>query len=420
MRHIAGCGLGLVLVSAGCAADVESAKGIEQDQFDLYESKADSFGHPTEHGELTFGAPQEAELDGEAFYHAWDFALSDAARVELRVELVTANLDSVMYLYRKSEETGRFGRYIARNDDYDGSVASRIAKELEAGDYRVLVKGYKREIRGSFRVHGQCEGPGCVRRECDTGAFESFPDAAAASCGAVVSDALSAPVRQRGSTSSTLAERCTLPDLARRAVELYYSYWGGAAGWDAIEPYEDEPVELNVAWRITADGSALIGVDAGGDEDALDVLFDPEGRVVAYYQHNQSPDFELYCEDTAGVEEECFSLYLQSSDRAADDETQRAEDVTAADAREKLDRVAFLAFEEYGRQLGLRGGETVSVTWTSWDNGGGWGWESAGRVTLETDGQPAHTYDLAAASTTQWLFTVRAEGSEPALVCREM
>lgn len=411
--------VGVLLAVAGCAADVGSVKGAEQDGFDLYESKADSFGRPTEHGELAFGIPNEAALDGEAFYHAWDFTLSGEARVALRVELVTPNLDTVMYLYRRDADSGRWGRYIARNDDYEGSVASKLERELADGEYRVLVKGYKRELRGSFVVLGQCDGPGCVARACDLESYEPFPGAADASCGELLSSAVAAPVTQEGSAGVTLAERCSLPDLARRAVELYYSYWDGYVGWSEIEPYEDEPAHLDVSWSVRSDGAAYVRVDAGGDEDALDVIFDASGDVVAHYQHNQSPDLGLYCDDPVGVDTECGFLYLDATARTEAAERQGAEDVRAADAREKLERVAFLAYEEYARALDLSADATVSVEWTAWDAGEWASWETAARVTLSAEGQPSRTYELAAASTTQWLFVERTE-TDATFVCREL
>jgi hypothetical protein len=68
--------------------------------------------------------------------------------------------DTVLYLYKESERG--WGSYIARNDDYGDTTYSQIVRSVDAGRYRVLVKGYKAETRGKFKVTVGCTGDGCA------------------------------------------------------------------------------------------------------------------------------------------------------------------------------------------------------------------------------------------------------------------
>jgi len=416
----------LVLLGAAlllhCVGD-SSVKGDEDDAFDDYEEKEDSFYNPTQHGELVFGLPSDAEIDDDHLYHAWDFSLAAQAQVDLRVNLVTPNLDTVMYLYRRDPESGNWGRYIARNDDAEGTVASQLVETLEAGEYRVLIKGFKRTLRGRFQLIAECSGEGCQRAECDLESYAGMPDPVADSCGDMLSTALSGTIEGQSSTYVTLAERCSLPERARIGVELYYSYWDDIVGWeDAFGYYDDEPVSLDVSWRELSNGSSFVSVDGGGDEAAMDFLINSDGFLVSYFQHNQSPDFGLFCESGERyADEECGYLYLDSMLHREDDEQSGSEaEITDANARDVLGRVPFLAYEEYLRSLELPADTAVVVQFTTWDNPEGWGWETAGRVTVQAQGQPAHNYELVGTSSSQWLFTVK-KGDEPASFdCREL
>lgn len=161
MNHRRFVFLPILAALAGCAVESGAAKGAEDGSFDDYEGgKADSFYRPTEHGTLVFGIPQRAALTDEGLFHAWDFVLDGEGSVLL--ETAPESLDTVMYLYRRDPGTERWGRYVARNDDSEGSLGSRIAEELDAGEYRVLVKGYKSQIRGELTLLGQCAGAGCA------------------------------------------------------------------------------------------------------------------------------------------------------------------------------------------------------------------------------------------------------------------
>jgi hypothetical protein len=414
----------LAVTALGCAGD--EGKGEEENIFDQYEEKADSFRQPTEHGQLVFGLSQDVELTEDHLYHAWDFTLAEQASVSIETVLVTANLDTVMYLYRFNPETERFGRYIARNDDADSdTVASRISRDLEAGDYRILVKGFKTSFRGRFQVEATCEGAGCAASgDCDPATFRSMPEGSPEACGEAISSALMGTTRDTGSTSVTLEEACALPDAARYGVELYYDYWDGLVGWEDMFGYYGDEIYVEVDWFTLSNGSWYVTCDGGGDEAAMDFLINPQGEVVAYYQHNQSPDFSVFCDGGESYyDEECGYLYLSAMPHAADAErTGTEEGVTDADASTRLDPVAFLAYGEYKRELSLQSDDPVTVTFVTWENDEGWGgWEEAGRVTVRADGQAAHHYELADDNTTQWLFAVE-RGDETGMVydCREL
>ena len=422
-RHLALGALLLALTGFGCAGD---GKGEEENVFDEYEAKADSFSQPTEHGMLVFGVAQDAELSEDHLYHAWDFTLTDQSTVSIETVLVTANLDTVMYLYRFNTETGRWGRYIARNDDADSStVRSRIARDLEAGQYRVLVKGFKTSLRGQFQIVATCEGAGCAGSgDCSPDTFRSMPDPSAEGCGAMFSDALMGTIRDSNSMNVTLAEACALPDAALYGVELYYDYWQGLVGWeDMFGGYGDE-ITVEVEWSTLSNGSWYVGCDGGGDEAAMDFLINAQGELVAYYQHNQSPDFGLFCDSgETTADEECGYIYMDAMMHTEAEETTGTEEgVTDADATSRLSRAAYLAYGEYKRELSLQADDPVTVSFVSWDNDEGWGgWEVAGRVTVRADGQAAYHYELAGGSTTQWLFTIqRGDEADPALDCREL
>ena len=53
----------------------------------------DSFRNPTDHGELQFGVPNDAEFTDEDRYHAWRFTLSAEAEIDLTTQLIAHNLD---------------------------------------------------------------------------------------------------------------------------------------------------------------------------------------------------------------------------------------------------------------------------------------------------------------------------------------
>lgn len=146
-----------LLCLAACTAD---SKGPEEEM--PTDGKLDSLHSPTDHGSITFGTAETAQLTTAARYHAWTFILGTGAEIHAYTHRTAhqASTDTVLYLYRKG--TTGWGSYIARNDDDGSSEWSSIDKTVGIGQYRVLVKGYATSTRGSFDVTVDCTGAGCA------------------------------------------------------------------------------------------------------------------------------------------------------------------------------------------------------------------------------------------------------------------
>jgi hypothetical protein len=154
-------------------------------------SKDDSFRKPTEHGIIEFGAPQASVLTATERFHAWYFELTDSAKVELTTSyavLGQRRTDTVLYLYREGDSG--WGSYIARNDDYGSTTYSKLARELQPGRYRALVKGHSETTTGKFKLSAACDGPGCAKG-CLFGTtyWESFTAPALSKINSMVIDA---------------------------------------------------------------------------------------------------------------------------------------------------------------------------------------------------------------------------------------
>lgn len=397
-----------------CAPD--EGKGAEEDALDTYEGKADSFRNPSEHGDLLFGIPQSATLSEDEGFHSWDFELSDDAQVSLAT-LISPNLDTVMYLYKWNPDVQRFGRYKFKNDDANpDTVASALVKTLDAGTYRVLVKGFKRSLRGSFELSANCEGAGCASSSCDIATFTGLVSSNGDSCGELFSAALDTELSGSSSTTVTLDERCSLPGDVALAVESYVDYFGGLDDFNDAFDFGSpgDPVDVEVNWSQYANGTKYVQVDGGGDEAALDFLINGDGQVIAHFQHNQSPDHTLYCD--GGVEfledGECFFEYVENVPHSAADERIESKTVTMATAQGELERTSFLAVEAYVAELGLASDVEIAVDGLSWD--------PAARVEVKAAGEDKFIYELEALSTTQFLFTVKRGSSDKEYDCREL
>lgn len=154
----------MVLSLAGCLEEDAVDKGPEEEV--PADGKLDSFARPTDHGAIGFGAvpAPEAALSTTAKHHTWNFSLTGPASVHMYTgPSITGRMtvDTVLYLY-KLKANGTWGAYVARNDDDRGSLWSSLTKNLDAGTYRILVKGYAASTRGQFSAHVDCEGAGCA------------------------------------------------------------------------------------------------------------------------------------------------------------------------------------------------------------------------------------------------------------------
>ncbi len=167
MRQLALPCLFLASLSLGTACLDEGPKGPEDDALgDLEElAKDDSFQRPTAHGELAYDVPASAALSRTARFHAWEFDVLLPGQTPTSIALgpQTANgatVDTVVYLYRQRAD-GRWGSYIARNDDAGGSRWSALSRSLDAGRYRIIVKGYTTTTYGRFAVNLSCDRYAC-------------------------------------------------------------------------------------------------------------------------------------------------------------------------------------------------------------------------------------------------------------------
>lgn len=154
---------------AGCAASPNAAeKGMTEEDAPL-DGAYDSFRAPTLLGDLTFGRAERSEITSTQRYLAWNFSVSASSAVTVRTDVAMSGgreVDTVLYLYREGPRG--WGSAIATNDDRMGSLFSGLSRTLEAGNYRVIVKGYAASTRGAFSITADCTGDGCgpTRVEC--------------------------------------------------------------------------------------------------------------------------------------------------------------------------------------------------------------------------------------------------------------
>lgn len=166
MRALALPCLFAVLAATSACLDTD-AKGPEEDELgdadDL--TKDDSFQRPTEHGALAYDVPANAALSRTARFHAWEFDVLLPGQTPTSIALGPqtasgATVDTVVYLYKQRAD-GRWGSYIAKNDDANGSLWSALSRSLDAGRYRIIVKGYTATTYGRFAVNLGCDRYAC-------------------------------------------------------------------------------------------------------------------------------------------------------------------------------------------------------------------------------------------------------------------
>jgi hypothetical protein len=142
--------IALTLV-AGCAGIEDPEKGPEETPT----------GPVVEHGALPADATDAATLSSAFRQHAWELELAGdgGAFVEIFTgpAVVGPEVDTVVTLHR----AGDGAEALARGDDDGGSLFAAIDGELEAGRYRVVVKGYAATTLGPFEVTFLCDGAAC-------------------------------------------------------------------------------------------------------------------------------------------------------------------------------------------------------------------------------------------------------------------
>ena len=117
----------------------------------------DSVQSPTLEGELALGEESSGVLTAEQRFHAFDFALTERSDVRLyTLPALYQNVavDTVLSVYKVGPRG--YGSAITSSDDARHTVWSEVARTLDAGSYRVVVKGKTTGVRGAFRVGLDC------------------------------------------------------------------------------------------------------------------------------------------------------------------------------------------------------------------------------------------------------------------------
>lgn len=397
-----------------CVAD----KGAEDDP--LIEGKADSFYSPTNHGQLTFGAPNRAEISEAERFHAWTFTLTAAATVSVRTE-ISNNLDTVMYLYRRDAgSTGSFGSYVEKNDDHGDGIYSQIDFEGEPGEYRVIIKAFKSAQRGPFAVNGSCEGAGCPGpATCVADQFDPLPDSTAKFSAACASDLLAAMTTRTGSEGTVEVPEtavCSLDGLAKRSVDLFRAYWDEVGGWDAFKNGEDDlPLEVTTTTRGT---TTTVTIDAPFDEDAITFTYGTAGRLLTLYQHNQSPDIRTFCDQAgtiAAPSEGCVELMRDALVHASAEMTGSGS-TTCESAVGQLPPLVDAPVCEFTYKFNLADTAPVSYQYRSWRSDEGL---LGTEVTLGSGGNTATYYVGSTHSSTTKIFATKS-GATTEFGCYEL
>ena len=361
-------------------APTGAAKGVEDGALTDYEadSKADSWRSPTAHGELLPGTTSSARLHADELFHAWTLTLTDEARIDLAITSADANLDTVAYLYRQDPETGNWGRYVVKNDDANDTVFSRIQHDAKAGTYRLMVKGFKRALRGNFGVAYTCEGAGCPSADPISPTIETGPYSAA--CGDQIRDILLSEVQGDGYNNVPLKEIDSLPPLQRAAAKWFID---SALEWADASDLEDTELEIT---STNLAGGSIIDVTTGADW-SYSYLFDADGHLRIQYFHDQSPYAEFFCPEgeapVAEPDEACAGGMLGYLPHTAD----AIKAVTAGDLTEEQAHMVAMGEAAYRHDTGAEGELTWTMNvWASADYGDG------AQMTIEADGQGAVRY----------------------------
>ncbi len=350
-------------------------KGAEDNP--LTDGKSDSFFSPTEHGDANFNRANNAEVSEDQTFHAWTFELSAAARLELKTEISTRNLDTVMYLYQRENEDESWGRYIEKNDDHAGNLYSQIDGEFEAGLYRVIVKPFKSTMTGSIALRASCEGDGCPMAgagECRADVYERLPQETGfgEGCTEQILEVVTSELEFQNQLDVPVEEKCDLNSLAAKAVDYYVSYWDDIYGSfeDLFGDYGDDSIRLNVE-EYSHDRGTVIWIDAYADEDGMRFVFDFDGELLGMHQSNQSPDNRFYCADEVDYTAEfprCWNNSIESLQWTIDNRTGESGTITIEEAgtNDELDGDLISAIYHFSEAHDLPNEEELSYELITW------------------------------------------------------
>ncbi|MFU8807047.1 MAG: hypothetical protein ACNA8W_24785, partial [Bradymonadaceae bacterium] len=356
--------------------DVVNEKGEED--MALTDGKSDSFFNPTVHGTLRFGDDHTAELTEDTLFHSWEFDLDDDASISLWTG-GQQDLDTVMYLYSRQPGEAFWGRYIAKNDDFDGSVWSRIDLDGEAGQYRVIIKGFKQILRGEFVLSSSCSGDGCPDEQalCDAGQVGSLPaEGFDATCGDRYLDIVAASTDESKTEdfSIDLGDRCIIDGVAGRALELYQSYWGELYGPNFNEQNDSFPVSVTTRTQVSAEsagsGKIVVVASASGD-DMITFVFDAEDRLISLIPHDEPHDTRFFCRGGQETVPFCTDLALAGLTHVEDQRESGSGTTSATDAYDELPWLFEHAVTEFAWSVEISEFASIAYDYVFWRNESG-------------------------------------------------
>jgi hypothetical protein len=355
-------------------SDSESKKGTESEM--PIDGSADTWRNPTNNGTLVFGTVYEAEFTADTLYHAWNFTLSDIAEVSVWLNTPTAHFDTVMYLYQWNADENSWGSYIARNDDHEGNLWSRLDENLGAGEYRVMVKGYKEILRGSFEIEASCQGAGCPGESEPCPEFEnneppSGEYSVAPQCVPQLQTVLTGELIETQNRYVGLEEYCYLPAVVQLSWEHYYSYWDDLGLIYEWFIYDELPIEFDVTYSQYESGW-LVTMYADVDESKMLFVYDKDENLLLWYLWEQSPEWNFSCqpddEVTGAIGEpdaHCIGLYLFGMTAIENPETGEGT-TTGTTAAEQLPDLAAVGVLYYIDAQSLSMESVINYTYQIW------------------------------------------------------
>jgi len=221
---------------------------------------ADSFFEPTDMGAIAFGRAIDADLSDDAQFHAFHFDLSGPAGVVLSTaDAGASDLDTVMYLYKRGDSG--WGSYIAKDDDGGGAYFSKLSESLDAGQYRVIVKGYSLEQVGPYRLESACSGDGCAPALSDDCLF-----------GERYGDFLHSPNFETV-VSADLTSETALSELQRAQIIATLDIYGESIT-DPSEAFEivDQGYINYTTQRDAFDGSEYTALEFGAGDNSFGAI----------------------------------------------------------------------------------------------------------------------------------------------------
>jgi len=198
----------------------------------------------------------------------------------------------------------------------------------------------------------------------------------------------------------------------RRAADYYVSYW------DEVSPL-DEEATLSVQTRELAGaatgGGTLVDVTDGGDESGITFVFDAGDKLVALFQHNQSPDAQFFCRassaarrELAGVED-CVGALVNAVPH--DTDLEEEVDLTASMGAlpSGLGAEVRTALARFAATGSVASTSPIAAAGVRWDEG----YAPASRLTVTAPGERTTTY----LATSELVLLEAPSGRAAQLVC---